>query len=100
MIMPVRFNVNPPSATSITPQTVQTQQEEIEQPETTESIVQSDTAQKPQFMQKATIIRDKIIFNRMNILAYLWLIGAVALMLLNIVRYIRLNVKICKTAKL
>lgn len=100
MIMPVRFNVNPPSATSITPQTVQTQQEEIEQPETTESIVQSGTAQKPQFLQKAAVIRDRIIYNRMNILAYLWLIGAIALMLLNAVRYIRLSIKIRKSGEI
>ena len=100
MLMPVRFNVNPPSAPSITTQTVQTQQTVVsEQPETTENIVQADTAQKPQLLQKATVIWDRIIYNRMNILAYLWLIGAIALMLLNVVRYVRLNIKIRKNGE-
>ena len=100
MLMPVRFNVNPTSMPSITTQTVQTQQETVsEQPETTENIVQTVPTQKPQLLQKATLIWDRIIYNRMNILAYLWLIGAIALMLLNVVRYVRLNIKIRKTGE-
>ena len=35
----------------------------------------------------------------MNILAYVWLIGAIALMLLNVLRYIRLNIKIRKNGE-
>mgnify|MGYP004596775617 CR=1 FL=1 len=100
MLMPVRFNVNPTSAPRITTQTVQTQQEAVsEQPETTENIVQTAPAQKPQLLQKATVIWDRIIYNRMNILAYVWLIGAIALMLLNVVRYVRLNIKIRKNGE-
>lgn len=100
MLMPVRFNVNPSSAPSITTQTVQTQQTVVsEQPETTENIVQTAPTQKPQLLQKATVIWDRIIYNRMNILAYLWLIGATALMLLNVVWYVRLNIKIRKNGK-
>ena len=100
MLMPVRFNVNPKPAPNIATQTIQTQQEAVsEQPETTENIVQTAPTQKPQLLQKATVIWDRIIYNRMNILAYVWLFGAAAFILLNIVRYIRLNSKIRKYAK-
>ena len=100
MLMPVRFNVNPMPAPNIATQTVQTQQTVAgEQPETTENIVQTAPIQKPQLLQKATVIWDRIIYNRMNILAYVWLIGAIALMLLNVVRYVRLNIKIRKNSE-
>ena len=100
MLMPVRFNVNTMPAPNIATQTVQTQQTVVsEQPETTENIVQTAPIQKPQLLQKATVIWDRIIYNRMNILAYVWLIGAIALMLLNVVRYVRLNIKIRKNGE-
>ena len=100
MLMPVRFNVNPTPTPSITTQTVQTQQTVVsEQPETTENTVQTAPTQKPQLLRKTSVIWDRIIYNRMNILAYLWLIGAIALMLLNVARYIRLNIKIRKTGE-
>lgn len=100
MLMPVRFNVNPMPAVNIATQTIQAQQEAVsEQPETTENVVQTAPAQKPQLLQKATVIWDRIIYNRTNILAYVWLIGAIALMLLNVVRYVRLNIKIRKTGE-
>ena len=100
MVMPVRFNVNPMLAPNIATQTVQTQQETVsEQPETTENIVQTAPTQKPQLLQKATVIWDRIIYNRTNILAYVWLIGTIALMLLNVVRYVRLNIKIHKNGE-
>lgn len=100
MVMPVRFNVNTKPAPNIATQAVQTQQTVVsEQPETTENIVQTAPTQKPQLLQKATVIWDRIIYNRMNILAYLWLIGAIALMLLNVLRYIRLNIKIRKNSE-
>ena len=100
MLMPVRFNVNPMPAPNIATQTIQTQQEAVsEQPETTENVVQTAPAQKPQLLQKATVIWDRIIYNRTNILAYVWLIGAIALMLLNVLRYIRLNIKISKNSE-
>ena len=100
MLMPVRFNVNPMPAPNIATQTIQTQQEAVsEQPETTENVVQTAPAQKPQLLQKATVIWDRIIYNRMNILAYVWLIGAIALMLLIVLRYIRLNIEIRKNSE-
>ena len=101
MLMPVRFNVNPPSAPSITAQTVQTQHEAVsEQPETTENIVQADTAQKPQLLQKATVIWNRIIDNRMDILVYLWLIGTAVFILLNVASYFRLHIKIRKSGEM
>ena len=100
MLMPVRFNVNPTSAPRITTQAVQTQQTVVgEQPETAENTVRTAPTQKPQLFQKVTVIWDRIIYNRMNILAYVWLIGAIALMLLNVVRYVRLNIKIRKNGE-
>ena len=100
MLMPVRFSVNTMPAPNTATQTIQTQQTVVsEQPETTENIVQTAPTQKPQLLQKATVIWDRIIYNRMNILAYVWLIGAIALMLLNVARYIRLNIKIRKTGE-
>lgn len=100
MLMPVRFNVNPTPTPSITTQTIQTEQTTVsEQPDAIENIVQADTAQNPQLLRKTSVIWDRIIYNRMNILAYLWLIGAIALMLLNVVRYARLNIKIRKTGE-
>ena len=100
MLMPVRFSVNTMPAPNIATQTVQTQQTVAgEQPETTENIVQTAPIQKPQLLQKATVIWDRIIYNRMNILAYVWLIGAIALMLLNVLRYIRLNIEIRKNSE-
>ncbi len=100
MLMPVRFNVNPTPTPSVTTQTAQTQQEAVnEQPVTTENIMQADTAQKPQLLQKATVIWNRIIYNRMRILAYLWLIGAIALMILNVTRYVRLDIKIRKNCE-
>lgn len=100
MLMPVRFNVNTMPAPNIATQTVQTQQTVVgKRPETTENVVQTAPAQKPQLLQKATVIWDRIIYNRMNILAYVWLIGAIALMLLNVLRYVRLNIKIRKNGE-
>lgn len=97
MLMPVRFNIKPTPTPSIAPQAVQTEQTPVvEQSETAENIVRSDTTQKPQILQKAFAVWS---YNRMNILAYLWLIGAIALILLNVARYIRLNTKICKNSE-
>lgn len=96
MLMPVRFNIKPTPTPSIAPQAVQTEQTPVvEQSETAENIVRADTTQKPQILQKAFAVWS---YNRMNILAYLWLIGATALILLNIARYISLNIKIRKNA--
>ena len=97
MILPVRFNVKAPQAPSIPTQTVQTEQAVTdEKPQTAENIVQADTAQKPQVLQKATAIWDRIMYNRMNILAYLWLAGMAVLLLFYSICYIRLIYKMHK----
>ena len=97
MLMPVRFNVKAPIVPSISTQTVQTEQAVTdEKPQTAENIVQADTAQKPYVLQKATVIWDRIMYNRMNILAYLWLVGSAVLLFIYIIGYIRL---ICKMHK-
>ena len=85
MIMPVRFNANSISVPSV-----------VTQAGMTENTVQPTAPEKPQLLQTAAVI----INNRMNILAYLWLIGAAALMLLNVLRYIRLNVRIRENGKI
>ena len=100
MLMPVRFAVNPTPAPSITTQTVQTEQTTVsEQSEATGNIAQANT-EKPQLLQPAAVIWGRIIYNRMNIFGYLWLIGAVALILLNVARYMMLNIKIRKNGKM
>ena len=99
MLMPVRFNVKAPITPSISTQTVQTEQAVTdEKPQTAENIVQADTAQKPQVLQKATVIWDRIMYNRMNILAYLWLVGMAVLLLIYSICYIRLIHKMHKNS--
>ena len=105
MLIPVRFNINPTSAPSIITQTAQTEQTAQQtsvgnQPETVENVIQTDTAQKPQVLQKVFGIWNRIVYNRVSILAWLWLIGAMLLILLNIARYISLNVKIRKNGEI
>mgnify|MGYP004587926991 FL=1 len=105
MLIPVRFNINPTSAPSIITQTAQTEQTAQQtsvgnQPETVENITPADTAQKPQVLQKIFGIWNRIVYNRVSILAWLWLIGAMLLTLLNIARYISLNVKIRKNGEI
>ena len=105
MLIPVRFNINPTTAPSIITQTAQTEQTAQQtsvgnQPETVENVIQTDTAQKPQVLQKVFGIWNSIVYNRVSILAWLWLIGAMLLILLNIARYISLNVKIRKNGEI
>ena len=105
MLIPVRFNINPTIAPSIISQTAQTEQTAQQtsvgnQPETVENVIQTDTAQKPQVLQKVFGIWNRIVYNRVSILAWLWLIGAMLLILLNIARYISLNVKIRKNGEI
>lgn len=101
MLMPVRFDVNPAASPNITAQAVQTEQVTVGgQTETSQNNAQTEAVQKPQALQKASAVWDRIVYNRMNILAYLWLIGAIALMLLNVARYVKLNIKIRKNGKI
>ena len=99
MLMPVRFNVKAPITPSISTQTVQTEQAVTdEKPQTAENTMQADTAQKPQVLQRATVIWDRIMYNRMNILAYLWLVGMAVLLFIYSICYIRLIHKMHKNS--
>ena len=99
MIMPVRFNIDIAAIPSIASQTVQTEQAtDSVQSETDKNIIKSH--QNTQFLQKADAAWNSIIHNRINILAYLWLIGTAVLILLNIARYVRLNIRMCKNSKI
>ena len=101
MLMPVRFDVNPVASPNITAQAVQTEQVTVGgQTETSQNNTQTEAVQNPQALQKASAVWNRIFYNRMNILAYLWLIGAIALMLLNVARYVKLNIKIRKNGKI
>lgn len=99
MLMPVRFNLKATTTPSVSTQTVQTEQAVMdEQPETAEKVVQADTAQKPQILQRVTVIWNRIMYNRMDILAYVWLAGMVVLLLIYIIGYIRLIHKMHKNS--
>lgn len=101
MLVPVRFNIKPASMPDITAQTAQTERITVtEQPQTAENIVRTDAVHKPQLLQRASLVWDRIIYNRINILAYLWLGGAIFLILLNIVRYIKLKNTIRKNGRI
>ena len=94
MLVPVRIGVSPAPAPDI--EAPVRQITAGEQPEAAENIVRTDTAQKPQLLRKASAVWG----GRTNISAYLWLIGAAGLVLLNIARYIRLNIKIRRNGRL
>ncbi len=102
MLVPVRFNIIKPAAMpDVTTQAVQTQQTTAaERPQISENIVRTDAVQKPQLLRKSSLVWDRIIYNRINILAYLWLGSAIFLILLNIVRYIRLKNTIRKNGRI
>lgn len=94
MLMPVRFNVSPSPLPGIAP--VQTEQvTAAELIETEDNAAPADAPQSPQIIRKTALIWH----GRTGVLAYVWLIGAIALMLLNVVRYVRLNIKIRKNGE-
>lgn len=100
MVLPVRFTL--PQRTDIPPvtatQTVQTEQT-VPTVQNTDNIV-TDVQTEPQtdIWQIGTSFVKRIIDNRLNILAYLWLTGLVLLMLINLIGYIRLIIKMRKNS--
>ena len=95
MLMPVRFNVSPSPLPGIAP--VQAEQvTAAELIETEDNAAPADAPQSPQIIRKTALIWH----GRTEVFAYLWLTGAIALMLLNALRYVRLNIKILKTGKI
>ena len=95
MVMPVLFNVKTPIMPNIAAQTVQTEQTVVNvQSEKAENQAPKNIVQNQDFAQKAFVIWDRIMHNKMNILSRVWLVGAVVLLLVYIIGYIRLTHKI------
>lgn len=96
MILPVRFTL--PQKADTMPITVQTSQNiqtaEIAQTQNSDNIIPA-MQKKPEtdIWQSGTNFVKRIIDNRLNILAYLWLTVAIMLMLINLIGYIRLIMK-------
>ena len=98
MLIPVRFDIKPAAMPSTETQIQQTSvNEELE---TNESLVQTDTALKTQLFEKVSSVWNKVVYNRVNILTYVWLTGAIALILVNIARYVQLNLQIRKNTQI
>lgn len=100
MILPVRFTL--PQKTDIPPvtvmQSVQTEQMAPTVPNTGNIV--SDAQIKPQtdIWQAGTSLVKRIIDNRLNILAYLWLAGMILLLSVNLAAYINLIIKMRKNS--
>lgn len=100
MILPVRFTL--PQKTDIPPitamQTVQTEQT-VQAVQNTDNIVSDvQTEPKTDIWQAGTSLIKRVIDNRLNILALLWLIGTAVLLLINLIGYIRLIIKMRKNS--
>lgn len=100
MILPVRFTL--PQKADIPPitamQTVQTEQTEQTTVTTNADNAVPLTQEKPNMLKSGTAFVQKIIDNRLNILALLWLIGTAVLLLINLIGYIRLIIKMRKNS--
>lgn len=102
MVLPVRFTL-PQKANFLPPavQTVQTAQnvQISEIAETADNAIPTvQTEPKTDIWQTGTSFVKRIIDNRLNILAYLWLTGLILLMLINLIGYIRLIIKMRKNS--
>lgn len=100
MILPVRFTL--PQKTDIpliaAMQTVQTEQT-VQAVQNTDNIVSDvQTEPKTDIWQAGTSLIKRVIDNRLNILALLWLIGTAVLLLINLIGYIRLIIKMRKNS--
>ena len=99
MVLPVRFTL--PQMTDISPVTeIQTVQPE---PTAQTTATSPDNAvpaaqEKPDILKSGTAFVQRIIDNRLSILATLWLIGAALLLLVGIFSYIRLVIKMRKNS--
>ena len=102
MILPVRFTM--PQKADVSPVTVQTVQttQNVQTVQTAENagntIPTMQTEPKTDILQAGTSFVKSIIDNRLNILAYLWLTGAIILLLINLIGYIRLIIKMRKNS--
>lgn len=92
MILPVRFNLTQTSETApvvTVPPTENVHMTGAAQ-NADNAIPTIQTEPKTDIWQTVTSFAKGIIDNRLNILAYLWLIGAIMMFLLNLISYIRL----------
>ena len=98
MVLPVRFNL--PQKAEIPPVTaVQT----TETGQTDAAANNADNAapiiqKKPNALKSGTIFIGRIFDNKLNILAVLWLVGALVFWLINLIGYIRLIIKMRKNS--
>lgn len=98
MVLPVRFNL--PQKAEIPPVTaVQT----TETGQTDAAANNADDAapiiqKKPNALKSGTIFIGRIFDNKLNILAVLWLVGALVFWLINLIGYIRLIIKMRKNS--
>ena len=102
MILPVRFTM-PQKAdfSSVTVQTIQTTQnvQTVPTAENAGNIIPNvQTEPKTDIWQTRASLAKRIINNRLNILAYLWLVGAIMMLLINLIGYIRLIIKMRKNS--
>lgn len=102
MILPVRFTL--PQKTDFSPVTVQTVQtaQNVQTVQTAQNsgntIPTVQTEPKTDIWQTRASFAKRIIDNRLNILAYLWLTGAIMMILINLIGYIRLIIKMRKNS--
>ncbi|MDO5397968.1 MAG: M56 family metallopeptidase [bacterium] len=99
MMLPVRFSLPKrlADAPRVTVQTAQNMQAE----EAVQNMnIVSDVPAKPEtnILQKGTGAVKGMLYNRLNTAAYLWLAGAVILLLINLMGYIRLIMKMRRNA--
>ena len=100
MLSPAHFTL--PQKTDITPviatQTVQNVQPagNVQIADNVVSVAQTEP--KTDIWQTGTGFAKRIIDNRLNMLAYLWLTGVIMLLLLNLIGYIRLIIKMRKNS--
>lgn len=98
MVLPIRFNL--PQKTDIPPvtamQAVQTEQT-APTVHNTGNIV-SDVPTQTDIWQTGTSLFKRIIDNRLNIFAYLWLAGMILLLSINLAAYISLIIKMRKNS--
>ncbi len=100
MILPVRFTLS--QKTDIPPvtvmQSVQTEQMALTVQNTGNIVSDAQTKPQTDIWQAETSLVKRIIDNRLNILAYLWLAGMILLLSVNLAAYINLIIKMRKNS--
>ncbi|MCH5209554.1 MAG: M56 family metallopeptidase [Oscillospiraceae bacterium] len=95
MLLPVRFNL--PQKSDTVPVVAQQTVQNVQTVQTADNVIPTvQTEPETDIWQTGTGFVKGIIDNRLNILAYLWLVGAITLLLINLIGYIRLIIKMRK----